>query len=369
MVAAGIFVLALAAPSWSLGHALTRNSTDPVGARAVEWARSHHFGGIVTLAERQWYSHHQPPVGGTPKGGIPSPPQLALSRSEPSTTAASPTTTTTPARIAPLVANPLPGEGKWRPFGRAVDGTPAVWVTYLRPDATHTSLVAGVARLDMTRLTATLHAGTDLPGHGPWTQPPRIDPSRYPYVVAAFNSGFRLDSSRGGYYDDHRMLQPLVSGAASLVIYRDGRVDVGAWGRDDHMSASVVSVRQNLRLLVDGGNLVPGLANANTQAWGGTVGNAIYVWRSGVGIDAHGNLIYVGGPGLNVASLAELLHRAGCVRAMELDINTWWVSFTGYAPDGHGGVQAANLLPSMVRAPNRYLVTGTRDFFEIDAKH
>ena len=45
------------------------------------------------------------------------------------------------------------------------------------------------------------------------------------------------------------------------------------------------------------------------------------------------------------------------------------MSFTAFAPDGHGGLQSANLLPSMVRATNRYLVTGTRDFFEFDAKH
>jgi len=36
------------------------------------------------------------------------------------------------------------------------------------------------------------------------------------------------------------------------------------------------------------------------------------------------------GPALSVRTLAELLHRAGAVRAMELDINTEWVSFMTY---------------------------------------
>jgi len=54
-------------------------------------------------------------------------------------------------------------------------------------------------------------------------------------------------------------------------------------------------------------------------------------------------------------TLAELLRRAGCVRAMELDINTWWISLTVFMPNGHGGLQSSNLLPSMVRPADRYL--------------
>ena len=58
----------------------------------------------------------------------------------------------------------------------------------------------------------------------------------------------------------------------------------------------------------------------------------MYVWRSGVGITADGALVYVGGPGLNITDLADLLVRAGAVRAMELDINTDWVNFSAYRP-------------------------------------
>jgi hypothetical protein len=274
-----------------------------------------------------------------------------------------------PKNIVPLVASPLAGEGIWQPSGRPVNGRPALWLTYLRPDAVHTSLIAGVAHLDMSRLKATLHAGTQVPGGGPWVHGALIDTRDYSYVVAAFNSAFRLDNSRGGYYAEGRIVKPLDLGRASLVTYADGRVDVGVWGRDDSMSPAVTAVRQNLDLIVDGGALVPGLADANSGLWGGTVGNKIYVWRSGVGVDAHGNLIYVAGPGLNVETLAELLRRAGSVRAMELDINTWWVSFTTYTTDAHGGIQTANLLSSMVRSSQRYLTDGTRDFIEVDARH
>ena len=221
----------------------------------------------------------------------------------------------------------------WQPTGGVVNGQPVLWITYVRPDAVHTSLLAGVAHLDMSHLTATLHAGTQVPGGGPWMHGAKIATADYPYVVAAFNSAFRLDNSRGGYYAEGRTVQPLVPGRASFVTYANGHVDVGLWGRDDAMRPGVTAVRQNLTLIVDRGALVSGLVDASSGMWGGTVGNQIYVWRSGVGVDAHGNLIYAAGPGLNVETLAEILRRAGCVRAMELDINTWWVSFTVYAPD------------------------------------
>jgi hypothetical protein len=359
----------LAIPGWSLGRTLVANTTDPLSIRVVEWARGHRLGGVVGFVEQSWYAHHQPPKGGTPKGGIPVAPKLSVRRSVPATVVHQAVTSVGPANVRPLVANPLPGEGVWQPSGRPVARRPVLWVTYLRPDAVHTGLIAGIAHLDMSRLSATLHAGTDVPGGGPWVNGPQIAVSHYPYVVAAFNSAFRLDSSRGGYYAEGRTVKPLVTDRASLVTYRDGRVDVGAWGRDDTMSSAVTSVRQNLDLIVDHGALVPGLGNSNSGLWGGTVGNQIYVWRSGVGVDARGNIIYVAGPGLNVETLAELLRRAGSVRAMELDINTWWISFNVFVPGPGGGVQPSNLLASMVRSPSRYLSDGTRDFIEIDARH
>jgi len=356
-----------AIPSWSLGHTLAANTTDPTSIRIVEWARDHSLGRVVGAIEQAWYAHHQPPIGGTPKGGIPHAPRLTTIRR--SATAHHLVKVTGPPNVVPLVADPLPGEGHWQPSGRLVNGRPVMWITYLRPDAVHTSLVVGVAHLDMSHLAATLHAGTEVPGGGPWIHGAKIATSDYPYVVAAFNSAFRLDNSGGGYYAEGRMVQALVPGRASLVTYADGHIDVGLWGRDEVMTPAVTAVRQNLELIVDGGAVVPGLADANSSQWGATVGNQIYVWRSGVGIDAHGNLVYAAGPGLNVATLAEILRRAGCVRAMELDINSYWTSFTVYTSTTPGSIQASNLLTSMVRSPTRYLTDGTRDFIEIDARH
>jgi hypothetical protein len=92
----------------------------------------------------------------------------------------------------------------------------------------------------------------------------------------------------------------------------------------------------------------------------------VLVWRSGVGIDRRGNLIYAAAPDQSVASLAQILRHAGAVRAMELDINTYWPSFITYRHPGAAG--AANLLPNMDRSPLRYLTPDDRDFFAVYVK-
>src|SRR5664280_710506 len=154
---------------------------------------------------------------------------------------------------------------------------------------------------------------------------------------------------------------------------RNGTSTIGAWGANGlTLTPDVIAVRQNLDLLVDGGQPVAGLNASDTSQWGRTLGNQIYVWRSGVGITATGALVYVGGPGLNITDLANLLVRAGAVRAMELDINTDWVNFSSYRPATSTGLAtAANgalLLPAMSGSTSRYFESWWgRDFITMSA--
>jgi hypothetical protein len=221
--------------------------------------------------------------------------------------------------------------------------------------------------MDTKLLTATLVAGTQAPGGGPWPWHAEIPKSKRQDLAATFNSGFLLQDSSGGYYSDGNTAGSLKNGAASFVIYKDGTATVGEWGRDVRMTKDVAQVRQNLSLLVDNGSPVSGLGNDSLVKWGATLGNALLVWRSGVGVTSDGALVYAGGDGLSAASLARVLARAGAVRAMELDINSEWVSFNSYNPNPNNsngyGVHAVKLLPFMSRSQFRYLVPDERDFF------
>lgn len=352
---------------WSLGHALMRPGNDPVGTKFVEWARDHGGGGAVNRIEAWWYGNHQPPKGGSPKGGIPKVAAPVAGRAATHVTTPPSTLPAVPAAVVPFVANPLPGEGVWQPTGKLVGGVPAVYQTFVRPDAVHTSLLAGIISMDQRRLKSVLYNGLDVPGGGPWQRGASVAPADDAGLVAAFNGGFRLDASRGGYFTEGRTMRPLVPERASFVIRSDGTATVGSWVRDVALTPDVVSVRQNLDLIVDGGSAVPGLLANDNYRWGATLGGAIFVWRSGVGVDANGNLIYVAGE-LDIVSLANVLARAGAVRAMELDINSGWVSAYVYQGTTPADIQGVKLLGAIQRPPNRYLQTGTRDFIALFAR-
>jgi hypothetical protein len=123
--------------------------------------------------------------------------------------------------------------------------------------------------------------------------------------------------------------------------------------------------------MVDGGQPVPGLNSDSNDKWGATLGNKVYVWRSAVGVDANGGLIYVGGGGLNAKTLGDVLVHAGAVRAMELDINSQWVTYYLYDqvyPTNPTGVKGRKLLPDMQRGEDRYLQPSERDFFALLAR-
>ena len=118
--------------------------------------RDNGMSGFVDWVEHWWYTQNPPPVGGKPKHGIPV-------AKDPSGDAAAkagevpavPTVAdhlTPPPPMQPLVPEPLPGEGVWQPTGRQVAGLPAVYTSFFRPDAVHTSLIAGAMWLDVKLL-------------------------------------------------------------------------------------------------------------------------------------------------------------------------------------------------------------------------
>jgi uncharacterized protein YigE (DUF2233 family) len=353
----------------SFGSALANPANgSSIGARAAEWFREHGAASAVNWVENLWYSHHQPPVGGAPpKGEIHIPRGVAAPASD------GPPHLDPPTPMTPFASPAQPGEGEWSPAGRLVEGVPAVYTTELRPDPVHTSQVVGVAWMDTKLLHATLYSGDIIPGGGPFTHSAPIAADAAMSVVAAFNSGFLMSNAQGGYYTDGRTEVPLRDGAASFVVDTNGTATVGQWGRDVSMSPSVVSVRQNLDLLVDGGHPVAGLDSNDTSRWGFTLGNQVYVWRSGVGVTADGALVYVGGPSLNITSLADVLADAGCVRAMELDINTDWVNMSIFAPpldQPAAATNGSNLLPTMSGGTSRYFESfWERDFIVMSSAY
>lgn len=323
------------------------------GVRAIEWLRDNGAAGMVSDIESIYYSLNSPVTGGPPLKRLPPVGSGAQVR----------VASYAPPPISPLVTPALPGEGRWRGTGPLVGDAAPVLVTTFRPDPNYPQLVAGVAWIDHTRTRLALYPGRyEPPGDG--NQQAEIPPQLRSSLLATFNSGFKLEDSGGGFFSQSHVYAPLRYGQATLIGYADGAVDVTTWTGGPTPGPGIAFARQNLPLVVQDGRLNPALSN--DSLWGATLGNAVRVWRSGVGVDAHGNLIYAAADIQTADSLAQILQRAGAVRAMELDINYEWTTFNFYALFGAG--DPAKLLPAMSRPATRYLSPDDRDFFAVYAR-
>jgi len=283
----------------------------------------------------------------------------------------------TPAALLPFPGTTaFPDLGIWQPSGRLVGGQAAIYETLLVPPGD--TKRAGIAWMDTSLLSARLYSGSLSPGGGPFKYTAPVATAEAASLVAAFNGGFQMKDAHGGYYTEGRLVKPLVQGAASLVIYADGAVTVGAWGTDVTMTPTVVAVRQNLYPLVVNGEPA---ARANTRTWrvwgstcpcGPGLHGLEHQWRSGLGVTAEGALVYVVGPGLTPPEVADLLVRAGAVRGMELDINPSWPVFASFKPATADGLAAPSngvQLTNTSRGPKTFFDPRyNRDFITMSAR-
>jgi hypothetical protein len=339
-------------------------SSDDLPTRAAEWARDNGLGAVVTGAEELQYRLNPPKVGGTPDlaalnsigtaqlGAAATAAVHSLASREP-----------VHAPIATPVTPALPHEGQFAPIGPGPAGR-SIQISYVRPDSVHTSYLTGIAWIS-GKDRFVLHPGQADPAGSHWSQAPLVLSKDRASLLATFNGGFKMKDSRGGYYDHGVTAGTLTQGAASLVITKDGRATVGQWGTDVGMAKDVAFVRQNLKPLIEHGVVAKDLAANVESNWGTTVGGHDAVWRSGLGMTKSGDLVYVMGDALTVASLADVLQRAGAYNAMQLDINRAWVSFDYYR--SHAGRLTPHKLGSFQRPADRYLQPVSRDFVAVYA--
>ncbi len=240
-------------------------------------------------------------------------------------------------------------------------GQTAAWVQRT-PDG------VAVMVFDQRLLELHLHSGTIDAGTLGWRYGPVIAGAEQPKLVAAFNGGFRLSTGAGGFESYGRYGAPLRDGLASIVTYSDGSTDIGSWHQEvPAPGKQVVSVRQNLTLLIDHG--APAANLGCLSCWGATLGGVSDPARSALGITGDGRLVWVGGEHLTVGALADALLAAHAVRAQELDINPEWVAgyFYGHR-GGKGPLAPVPALPSQQGIPGQFLAPWSRDFFTLTAR-
>ncbi|MGC4939858.1 phosphodiester glycosidase family protein [Kribbella sp. DT2] len=355
-VIALVICLLLVAPAISYARALLYPGSASFAVRTVEWVRDHGGGGVIDAVETWKYSRQAPPASGSPHD-MP--------------TVQQPTPIAGQSVGLPRVrtlrgVGALPHEGAWSSARTDAGGRTLVWTTWFRPDPAHLPVTAAAALLPQATDALRLMPGTREPVVGMASKNGYSIPSdARSNLVAAFNAGFKMADSHGGWWTTDSPAVPLVDGRASVVVYRNGTARIGEWNRNVSMTPDVVAVRQNLDMVVTGGRLVDGLTQNAQGRWGSVRSQFQYTWRSGLGTDAKGDLIYVAGQGLTLASLASAMQQTGIQQGMELDIHAAMVSFTIQQPGAGGSLVSKQLLPSMTSPTDRYLVDDQRDFFYV----
>ncbi len=268
-----------------------------------------------------------------------------------STTVVTTTTSTTTAASA----------AGWTEVSTDVKGTAVEERTVTVPSGRVVTLV----RFDDGHVVYDLHVGSsdplvDLATIAP-DRGPAIAADEAPFLLAAFNGGFKMNADQGGVEVDGQVVAPLLDGKASFVIDTDGTAHIGVWGSAlPARGEQVESVRQNLPPLITDG--IPSPTVGIPSDWGATVNSSMVVARSAAGQDAQGDIIYAGGMALLPADLSAALLDAGAVNAMQLDINPNWVQLDAAAS---AGAPVAAAVPGQNRPADQYQVGWTRDFFAV----
>jgi hypothetical protein len=272
-----------------------------------------------------------------------------------------------------VVAAPQIG---WQAYGPLVNGSSTMARAMISPDAHRPYAGVALVRMDLSRLQLHMMPGYLEPSHA--AQVVRAIPhlgavpgNDQQTLIAAFNGGFKTVNGHYGMMVDGVTLLPARTSMGTVAIYRDGHVEIGAWGKDIVPSSDIIALRQNCPPLIEAGKLNPDLAVNNRNEWGYT-GNTDITWRTGLGITQDGRyLIYAVGNGTSAATLANALKEAGAYAAIQLDINQYYAHFETYphpVSSSPNKLVAEGLLNKMINESNIYLIPNARDFFYLTAK-
>lgn len=272
--------------------------------------------------------------------------------------------------MTPAISPALPGEGTWTVLSNApapYSYLPLDAKAYIRPDPTHPYALVTMLQFDPRFAALHIVSGTVEPGGPRGMRGPGLIPTNDTQgnaLLAAFNGGFKYADGQYGLMTNGTIYVPPQPGAATIAVNKKGQLILGSWGVDpllNNQDKDLVAWRQNASLLINRGVINP--LTHDGAAWGGTILNSAYTWRSAIGITSSGNFIYAAGNALTAETLGQAMKAAGAAMAMQTDINPFWVRAFLYNRDHNTPLSITKLNPQMQGTGYEYLNGTQRDFF------
>lgn len=281
--------------------------------------------------------------------------------------------------IKPLYTSPvLPGEGVWETCHspRDENGRPVLYKTFYRPSVDFPNAVVYMMIVDMRRIIMQYYVGSQEPAAPEATS--EVESTLRSRVLAITNAMWQQRHSQGaGAIFRGKVLYPMVDGMATLIVYRDGSVDVQEWSPDIPIEI-VRDARQLRHLIVKNGVVVQSVSRGGRLedaeiglgfllGGGGKDQDGKHFWyvahRSAFGIREDGNLVFAIGHHIGSKDLAKALVLAGCERGMHADANPANIVGNLYIRDSYG-----NLIRRLMLSPeqSKYSLTRYEDGYSKD---
>jgi len=283
--------------------------------------------------------------------------------------------------IQPLYTSPaMQGEGVWESSGspRDASGRPIVYKTFYRPSVDFPNAIVYMMVIDMSRVFMQYYVGSQEPAAKKAAS--EVEPSLRSRILAVTNAMWMQRHSRGaGAIFRGKVIYPMVDGMATLIVYRDGSVDIREWDPDIPVNA-VRDARQLRHLLVKDGMVVQSVVrhgrNEDSEiglgfllGGGGKDLDGKHFWfvahRSAFGIRKDGNLVFAIGHHIGSKDMAKALVLGGCERGIHADANPDNIVGNLYIRDTYGNlVRKLKLSPEQSKYTlQRYEDAYAKDFF------
>jgi hypothetical protein len=271
-----------------------------------------------------------------------------------------------------------PGDGEWVPIrdARRPGEEPHMYKTLLHPDANRSWSEVFVVAVDLRRVRVHAVVGRNEPKSiekeaQDYKRIARIPDEHHDQVLGAFNGSFMTEH---GYYgmkvDGVTLVKPREK-PCTIAWYKDGRMRIATWKAIADTEPQMAWFRQAPSCMYENGELHPGLQAGGTAHWGATLDGETVIRRSAAGLDASGEVLYVGITNHTTArAIAIAMHHAGAQHVTQLDVNWSYPKFVLFDPGPDGKRLAVALAKGFEFTEDEYIrQRSLRDFFYLMPKN